>query len=251
MAFAKKAAFESSDKSVTSSVRKYASEIAAARAHTEIYGASAEFRNYWLGLTEESRNFRAQQSRAFGELVGSVAQTLCGWRILDVGSGDGRWLRSFLEYDARPEDVVGVDVSDVRFSLGVAKNPLVHLVKTDGITLPFDNQQFDLVTQFVCFSNIPTFDLRKHTANEMERVLKKGGYIFWWDLRRATAPSDRDAPIEPSDYFSWPISRKNFAQHPRPSEGLRPFPGARLVGRLLDTVSCLPTHVAGLVGPKP
>jgi SAM-dependent methyltransferase len=179
VAFAKKAAFESSDKSVTSSVRKYASEIAAARAHTEIYGASAEFRNYWLGLTEESRNFRAQQSRAFGELVGSVAQTLCGWRILDVGSGDGRSLRSFLEYDARPEDVVGVDVSDVRFALGVAKNPLVHLVKTDGITLPFDNQQFDLVTQFVCFSNIPTFGLRKHTASEMERVLKRGGGTFF------------------------------------------------------------------------
>jgi SAM-dependent methyltransferase len=236
---------------VTDLDRKYALEIAAARAHAEIYGGSAEFRNHWLGLTEESRNFRAQQFLAFGELVGSVAQTLYGWRILDVGSGDGRWPRCFLEYDARPEDVVGVDVSDVRFALGAAKNPLVHLVKTDGITLPFDNQQFDLVTQFVCFSNIPTFDLRKHIASEMERVLKKGGYIFWWDLRSATALSDRDAPIEPSDYFCWPISRKSVAQRPRPSEGLRRFPGARLVGRLLDNLSCLPTHVAALIGPKP
>jgi SAM-dependent methyltransferase len=236
---------------MTSHSGKYLSEVAAARAQTEVRFKSPEFRNYWLGLTQESRDFRAQQFRAFGELVGSVTGTLCGWRILDYGCGDGRWLRFFLEYDAKPEDVVGVDVSDARFALGVPKNPLVRLIKTDGATLPFENQQFDLVTQFVCFSNIPTFGLRKQTASEMERVLKRGGYIFWWDLQRATAPSDRDAPIEPSDYFSWPMSRTNFAQRPRPSEGLRPFPGARLVGRLLDTLSCLPTHVAALIGPKP
>jgi SAM-dependent methyltransferase len=251
VAFAKKATFESSGTAMTSSCGKYTSEIAAAKAHAETHRTTPEFRNYWLGLTEESRDFRAQMFRAFGELVGSVTGTLCGWRILDYGCGDGRWLRFFLEYDAKPEDVVGVDVSDARFALGVPKNPLVRLVKTDGATLPFDNQCFDLITQFVCFSAIPTLALRQHTAREIDRVLKRGGYLFWWDSLKSNVPSERDAQIEPQDYFAWPMLRKDVAQHPKPSEGLRPFPGARLVGRLLDRLSYSPTHVAALIGPKP
>jgi hypothetical protein len=76
VALVKKAAFESPDKSVTSPVRKYASEITAARAHTEIYGPRPEFRNYWLGLTEGSR-FRTLARSEFSELMwtGSV---FCG-----------------------------------------------------------------------------------------------------------------------------------------------------------------------------
>jgi SAM-dependent methyltransferase len=236
---------------MTSPSVKYASQVAAARAQTEVRFTNPEFRNYWLGLTKESRDFRAQQFRAFGELVGSVTGTLCGWRILDFGCGDGRWLRFFLEYDAKPEEIVGVDVSDARFALGISKNPLVRLIKTDGATLPFDNQCFDMITQFVCFSNIPTLALRKHTAREIDRVLKKGGYFFWWDQLTSNVTSEKNLRIDPNEYFGWPVLRKNFAQHPKPSEGLRPFPGAQLLGRLLDGFGYSPTHLAALIGPKP
>ena len=68
--------------------------------------------------------------------MGSVTTTLSGWRILDVGCGDGRWLRSILEFDAKPEDLIGIDVSDARFEIGQAKNPIVTLIKSDGTTLP-------------------------------------------------------------------------------------------------------------------
>jgi len=230
---------------------KYTLETAAARVQAETHWTDPEFRNYWLGFTEESRDFRAQLFRAFGELVGSVTNTLCGWRILDVGCGDGRWLRFLLEYDAKAEDVVGVDISDARFALGLSKNPLVKLIKADGATLPFDNQCFDFITQFVCFSNIPTLALRKKTASEINRTLKKGAYLFWWDSLKSNVPSERDAQIDPQDYFEWPMLRKRVAQHPMPSEGLRPFRGARLAGRFLDRLSYSPTHVAALIGPKP
>src|SRR6266536_4024274 len=141
---------------MTISSKDYSKEVAAAIAHTADYGSSAEFRGYWLGFTEESRNSRAQQLRALGEFLGRLTNTLAGWRILDIGCGDGRWLRTLLEFDARLEDLVGIDVSDVRFDIGRAKNPLVKLVKTDGVSIPFEDEHFDLITQFVCFSNIPT-----------------------------------------------------------------------------------------------
>jgi SAM-dependent methyltransferase len=225
--------------------------IEAARRDTADYGTRPEFRADWLGLTEESRNLLAQQLRVFGELVGSVTQSLAGWRVLDVGCGDGRWLRRMVDYDAQPEDVVGVDVSDVRFEIGRAKNPLVRLVKSGGLLLPFEEERFDLITEFVCFSHIPTLALRKHTASDLSRVLKKGGYVFWWDRPQTDAPTDRGAPLEPRDYFDWPMRRIEVARLPKPSEGLRPFRGRRLVGKLLDALSHPPTHTAALIGPKP
>lgn len=222
--------------------------VAAARAHTEDYGRSKEFRAQWLGLTPISSDYSAQQVRAFGELVGSVTTTLAGWRVLDVGCGDGHWLRRMIDYDAAPEDVVGVDISDARFTIGRTKNPLVKLTQTDGHSLPFADGSFDLITQFVCFSNIPTQKLRQLTAAEIRRVLKKSGYVFWWDLHRTTAPADRDAALDPADYFDLPILRKEVGRHPSPAFG--PFRGARWLVPLLQKLGHPPTHTAALIGPK-
>ena len=236
---------------MTPSSDGYRKEIADITAHTDSYGRDGAFQRYWLGFTEESRNINAQRTRALGELLGRIAESLRGWRILDVGCGDGRCLRALLELDARPEDVVGIDVSDARFDTGKARNPSVRLVKTDGVSFPFPSDHFDLVTQFMCFSNIPTAALRRHTATEMARVLKGGGHVFWWDLPRSTAPTDPGAPIEPADYFDWPLTRQAISRYPRPSETLRYFPGRRYLGKLLDRFGHPPTHTAALIGPKP
>ncbi len=229
----------------------FRSEIDATRLHTAGYGADPEFRKRWLGFSREARDLRAQQLRAFGALVGSVTATLSGWNILDLGCGDGKWLRTFLEYDAEPRRLVGIDVSDVRFDIARLKNPLINLVKTPGSTIPFVNDHFELVTQFVCFSNIPTIRLRKHVAEEICRVIKPGGFLFWWDLFLTTAPSDDQVPLRPSDYFDWPIRELKYAELPRPSECFR-FPSLRrLSSPLLDWLGYPIKCSAALIGPKP
>src|SRR5262249_4426296 len=234
-----------------SSLTELTPAIETSKAEVARFSTNAEFRRHWLGFTPESRDFLAQQLQAFGELVGSITQSLAGWQILDVGCGDGRWLRRMVDYDARPEDVIGIDINDARLQLGRAKNPLVKLLLTDGYRFALEDEKFDLVTQFVCFSNIPTMNLRRHTANEIRRVLKPGGYIFWWDLFEATSPSDRGAPINPADYFNWTIKKTEFGRYPRPSQVLRPFPGCQVVGRFFDYFGSPPTHTAALIGPKP
>ena len=228
----------------------FESEIESARRHTASYATDPQFRTYWLGFTRESRNLRAQQLRAFGELMGSVTPTLSGWRILDVGCGDGRWLRSLLELDAKPEDLIGIDVSDVRFEIGRAKNPLINLMKTDGKTIPFEDEYFDLVTQFVCFSNVPTAGLRKRIAGEIRRVVKRGGFVFWWDLLHTTAPADPNVDLHPSDFFDWPIRQLTIGEVPRCSECLRPGVLRYLLVPILDCFGYARTHVAALIGPK-
>jgi SAM-dependent methyltransferase len=229
----------------------FASAVEAAVADTASYATKPEFRAEWLGITSRSRDYIAQQLRTFGELLEPVRNTLAGWKVLDVGCGDGRWLRRMVEFDARLEDVVGVDVSDLRFDIARKKNPLIRLIKIDGANLPFEDGTFDLVTEFVCFSHIPSRELRRHVAGEISRVLKPGGYMFWWDQPHTDSPADPGTPLDPGDYFDWPIRRINVGRHPRPSETLRPFHGRRFVGRLLDALSHPPTHVAALMGPKP
>ncbi|MBM4430673.1 MAG: class I SAM-dependent methyltransferase [Chloroflexi bacterium] len=237
---------------MTAAIPDFETEIEATRAHTASYATDPEFRTQWLGFTRQSRNYRSQLLRAFGELVGSLTATLSGWRILDVGCGDGRWLRTFLEFDAKPEDLVGIDVSDARFEIGRAKNPLITLMRTDGTTIPFEDGYFDLVTQFVCFSNIPTVALRNRVADEIRRVVKPGGFVFWWDLPYTTAPYDRNANLQPSDYLEWPIRELAVGELPRPSECLRSLRGVRrLLGPVLDRLAYPPTHIAALIGPKP
>lgn len=226
-------------------------EVAAIRAHTAAYAGSASFRTHWLGFSEESRNLRAEQFRAFGELVGSVTASLDGWRVLDVGCGDGRWLRFLLEYDLKPEDAVGIDISDARFAIGRAKNPGVRLIQTDGGTIPFEDETFDLAMQFHCFSNIPSAAGRRATAGEMMRVVRRGGYVFWWDLPATSAPADPGVPFDPADYFEWPIRRGTAGPMPRPGDALRAFPGARMAGAVLNLLRRPATHVAALIGPKP
>ena len=135
--------------------------------------------------------------------------------------------------------------------IGRAKNPLVKLVKTDGVSIPFPAERFDLITQLVCFSNIPAVALRKHTAKEMDRVLKKGGYIFWWDLPSATAPSDPGASIEPHDYFDWPMSRRDTGLYPKRGEMLHRLRGVRFVRPFVDRFGSPATCMAALIGPKP
>ena len=230
---------------------QFAAAIEASREDSASYVLRPEFRAEWLGITRESRDYLAQQLRTFGEFLEPVTTSLAGWKILDVGCGDGPWLRRMIEYDARPEDVVGIDVSDLRFDISRAKNPVVELIKTDGATLPFEDGRFDLAIQFGCFSHVPTHALRSQVADEIRRVMKPGGYAFWWDRPHTDTPTDPGSPLDPADYFDWPIRRMEVGQRQKPSETLRPFRGRRLVGRMLDALSHPPTHVAALIGPKP
>jgi SAM-dependent methyltransferase len=189
------------------------------------------------------------------ELVAEATgrRDLSGLDVLDVGCGDGRWLRWMVELGADSDRVAGVDVSDAGFARARAINPRIELRKLDHLSLPFEDGRFDLVTQWVCLSSTPTPALRAHTAAEIARVLRPGGWIFWWDLPRCVSPGYEGEPVDPAALWpGWPLRGRQVAPRPRPSECLRPINKVRrLVTPLVDRLGYAPTHLAAVIGPKP
>jgi SAM-dependent methyltransferase len=139
-------------------------------------------------------NLLIAQERAQRFLDGIVREglaPLAGRAILDVGCGTGQWLRELIHWGADPERLCGVDLLPDRIAIARTKLPAsVGLEPADGVRLPFDDARFDLVLQSTVFSSILDGVVRRRVAAEMQRVLRPGGLIVWYDAR-VRSPGNR------------------------------------------------------------
>jgi SAM-dependent methyltransferase len=114
--------------------------------------------------------------------LNTIGVDLGAMNILDVGCGYGFWLRYLVELGARPENLVGIDLSPERIAVAKSRNPSIHWVHYSGGSLPFESESFDMVMQVLVFSSILEEDFRTALAREMSRNLKENGYVVWLDL---------------------------------------------------------------------
>ncbi len=101
-------------------------------------------------------------------------------RLLDVGTGNGAvpiHLSQTFGLDA-----TGVDVDPEQIALAQARSSdseRVHFMTVDGIKLPFEDGEFDVVFSNKVTHHIPNW---QDVVLEMIRVLKPGGYLVYSDL---------------------------------------------------------------------
>jgi ubiquinone/menaquinone biosynthesis C-methylase UbiE len=107
-----------------------------------------------------------------------------GKDILDVGCGRGDWLLEMTRWGAAPERLCGIDLNYDRVMEAHKRMPAADIRAGDASTLPWQDGSFDLVTQFTVFSSILDAGLRRDLAADMLRVLRPGGAILWYDIRR-------------------------------------------------------------------
>ena len=113
-------------------------------------------------------------------------------RILEVGSGSGQWLREFIQWGSRPENIAGVDLIADRVAEAKLLCPdAVRIECGHAGELPFPEAAFDLVLQSTVFSSILDQNMRQQVAREMLRVLNRDGLILWYDLA-VDNPSNAD-----------------------------------------------------------
>ena len=103
-------------------------------------------------------------------------------RVLEIGCGNGHWLREFVKWGACPSNLAGIDLIEDR--VRHAKNLCpreVQILCGNAANLIFANGTFDCVLQFTVFTSILDFQLKQEIAREMLRVLKKDGVVLWYD----------------------------------------------------------------------
>ena len=127
--------------------------------------------------------YARQKSRHYLiEMLNKQSLFLAEKKILDIGCGYGDWLRFFAELKGSSLGLVGVDISPQRISTAKAINPGIELIIGNAVLLPFPDESFDIVTQFDTFEHfLDEANLRK-AAQELTRVLKKKGFLLWFDL---------------------------------------------------------------------
>ena len=103
-------------------------------------------------------------------------------KILEVGCGTGYWLREFIKWGARPENITGIDllvdrVAEARYVCPEA----VNIVYGNAVALAFPDATFDLVVQSTVFTSVLNAMMKQQMASEMLRVVKDDGFILWYD----------------------------------------------------------------------
>lgn len=102
--------------------------------------------------------------------------------VLDVGCGSGDVLIEFLHNGAKSQALAGVDLLEDRVASALERNPYLNIQVADASSLPFADETFDIALAFTLFSSIKEPLLRAQVANEMQRVLRPGGGIVWYDF---------------------------------------------------------------------
>lgn len=105
-------------------------------------------------------------------------------KILEIGCGTGYWLREFVKWGARPQNIFGIDLLPERITEARLLCPCaVTLECGDATSLSYPEATFDLVLQSTVFSSILDGEMKRRIARQMLRLLKPDGIILWYDLK--------------------------------------------------------------------
>jgi SAM-dependent methyltransferase len=115
-------------------------------------------------------------------------------RVLEIGSGRGRWLRFFAD---RGAIATGLDLSPEAVARSVDAG-LTALVGS-AEELPFANASFDDVVSVTVLLHLPP-DSQRRAIAEMERVCRAGGHIV---LLEGSAPHDSAAHVWSHPVRDW------------------------------------------------
>jgi len=105
-------------------------------------------------------------------------------KILEIGCGNGYWLREFIQWGASPENLAGVDLLAERLAEARRLSPAgVEFKRGNAAALEFTDACFDVVLQATAFTSMLDFALKQQVAAEMLRVLRPAGVVLWYDFR--------------------------------------------------------------------
>lgn len=210
--------------------------------------ANAALTGFWSLGSPAVLHAVQERERLVLAALAARAIDLRALRVLDVGCGLGVEFPNYLRWGSAAANLVGVDLSHERL-LHAARRFGVPVVQASGAALPFTDASFDLVVQNVVFSSIVDDSMRRATAGEMLRVLRRGGHLLWYDAFR-TRSSDLHFRTVPRAEICSLFESVDWSFHTLTSDLGITVRAQRWFGDwslpLLDGCRVLRTHLLGL-----
>jgi len=103
-----------------------------------------------------------------------------GMKILDIGCGNGR-LKEYIDGKVRAK-YFGTDNNDTFIEMAKKRGDFFKV--GDFLSLPYPDNEFDLVLSVAAFHHSPTRKLQLHGLAEVSRIMKPGanGVFLVWNL---------------------------------------------------------------------
>ena len=171
-------------------------------------------------------------------------------QILEVGCGNGYWLREFIKWGARPENLFGVDLLPERIAEACRLSaPGVLFGCGSASRLDFADDSFDIVFQATVFTSILDNAVKMQVARELVRVLKPDGVVLWYDFRFNNPRNPDVRGIERAEierlFSGCRVSLERITLAPPLSRALAPF--SRLGAYLLNSIPWVCSHYLGTI----
>jgi SAM-dependent methyltransferase len=151
------------------------------------------------------------RSRVLADLLPlTVGRDLSAIRALDVGCGNGSFLRQLIDWGAQPAHLAGTELQQER--LDQARVRTAHGVRwhLGGLDV-FPDASMDLVSAHTVFSAILDDDLRRDMAAQMWRVLRPGGWTMIFDFRYGSQHNAHLRKVTDIELLRfWPAANRHY-----------------------------------------
>ena len=151
------------------------------------YASDDAVRSRWDPDQPGNRLILAERDGLLREALDRIRASRVGHEgpctIVDLGCGEGHVLASIIAPDPDASGV-GIDLLERRLHLARAQHPKLPLVAANGTALPLADATVDVMVVFTVFSSILDPSMAGGVAAEVRRVVRPGGRVVWYDLRR-------------------------------------------------------------------